>query len=421
MYHPTAQEPASIKENMKEQSSIAHLFTAIRSFFTALIKDRAYFLLLIIVLAINLPIYYYRIHYPVDGDFSLHLLFTRYWISGNLGQIPVANLSHPALQLVLAGLISLTLHKIPLRILLLLLLIAAQVFSATILYLWIGSKKTKKNWDILRAAMAALVTVVAPIMALAPFDRLFYFGYVGLANYHNPTVILLRPFALGSFILSLNAYSSKNSWGKVVLAGSLVIVSALIKPNYLLCIVPALLGLALIFHLQNRFVDWRFLLWGYLLPSVITLGVQWWIAYVSASDGGQIMFSLLGVESAFSSFLFPKFLLSIVFPAAVMVWHWRKLDKRPAMLLGWAGFLIGAAQMYFLAEGGEYFYHGNFRWSAQIMLFLLFAVSVKDYLWFTFDADAGAREKVIPMIVFLAHTVAGIAYIVHCFVSTGYA
>jgi hypothetical protein len=406
---------------MREKTSAAHIFTAIQNYFIALIKDRAYLIVVIIVLAVNLPIYYYRIHFPVDGDYSLHLLFARYWISGNLDQIPVPNLSHPALQLALAVLISLTLHKIPLRILLLLLLLTAQVFSATILYQWIGSNKPKKNWDFIRAALAATMTIVAPIMALAPLDHRFYFGYIGLANYHNPTVILLRPFALGSFILGLNAYSSTNSWRKIVLSSVLVIVSALIKPNYLLCIVPALFGLALIFQIRHCFVDWKFLVWGYLLPSVITLGIQWWIAYMSVSDGGQIRLSFLGVESAFSSFLLPKFLLSILFPVAVLVIHWKKLDTRAEMLLGWVGFLIGAAQMYFLAEGGEYFYHGNFRWSAQIMLFILFAVSARNYQWFTFDRDSRVAEKTIPLIAFLFHTVAGIAYIVYCFVSIGYA
>jgi hypothetical protein len=55
------------------------------------------------------------------------------------------------------------------------------------------------------------------------------------------------------------------------------------------------------------------------------------------------------------------------------------------------------------------------------MLFILFAVSARNYQWFTFDRDSRVAEKTIPLIAFLFHTVAGIAYIVYCFVSIGYA
>jgi hypothetical protein len=387
--------------------------------FLSVINDRTLILLAVITALIYTPIYYYRIHFPVDSDFSLHMLFTRYLIQGNIDQIPVYALAHPGLQVFLAGLYFLSLHKGPLGILLTFILTASHVLTAGVIYIWFGSTG-KRHWDTGRAILAATLTMVAPVMLLAFSDNLYYFGYIALANYHNPTIILLRPFALISFILGVRAFTGSNNSWKLILASSiLVIVSALIKPNYLLCILPALFILTIWWKFQRKVVDHRFLIFGYLIPAILVLGVQWWV--VNSNDPSPIIISPLGVEGAFSKNLLPKFFLSIIFPLSILACNFRKYKDNPNLLLAVVGFIIAAFQVYFLAESGDRFYHGNFRWGAQVMLFLWFVVSVRELLQKLFDGNKCTREKIILSGIYLSHLAAGIAYYAYCFLSTTYA
>ena len=388
----------------------------------SIIKDRTLILLVIVTILINAPIYYYRIRFPVDSDFSSHLLFTRYLIGGHFDQLSFALLAHPGLQISIAGLYFLSLHKISLFILLAGILTASQVLTAITIYIWLGSA-VNKHWDTGRAILAGSLTIVAPVMLLIFRDNLYYFGYIALANYHNPTIILLRPFALISFLLGVRAFTGIINSRKLILgSGILVVISAFIKPNYLLCILPALLILTVWWKFQHKVVDFRYLVFGFLLPSILVLGVQWWIAYLSPdSNASHIIFSLAGVESAYSRYLLPKFLLSVLFPASVLVCSYKKYKDNPDLLLGLIGFIVGASQVYFLAESGNRFYDGNFRWGAQVMLFLWFVVSTKELLYKLFDGNKFHLKKIVLSGIYLSHVAAGIAYYVYCFLSTTYA
>ncbi len=390
--------------------------------FLSAINDRTLILLVVITTLIYAPIYYYRIHFPVDSDFSSHMLFTRYLIHGNFNQIPAHILAHPGLQVFLAGLYFLSFHKVSIGILLTFILTASHVLTAGIIYIWLGSA-LKRHWDTGRAILAGTLTIVAPLMLFVFRDNLYYFGYIALANYHNPTIIFLRPFALISFLLGVRAFTGiNNSWKLILSSGILVLISAFIKPNYLLCILPALLILTVWWKVQHKIVDLRYLVFGFFLPSILVLGVEWWIAYHSPdSDASHIIFSLVGVESAYSRYLLPKFLLSILLPLIILAFDFGKLRNNPVLLLALIGFMVAAVQLYFLAESGNRFYDGNFRWGAQVMLFLWFVVSARELLNKLFDGNKFHLKKIVLSGIYLSHLAAGIAYYGYCFLSTTYA
>src|SRR5207248_602892 len=90
-----------------------------------------------------------------------------------------------------------------------------------------------------------------------------------------------------------------------------------------------------------------------------------------------IIFAPLKVYSLYSSWLLPKFILSILFPLTVYLLYFRRATQDFALNLSWLIFLIGSFYAYFLAESGPRFDAGNFGWGAQIALFILFVWSVK--------------------------------------------
>ena len=236
----------------------------------------------------------------------------------------------------------------------------------------------RKHWDWLRAGAAVTLTFVAPIMLLAFQDGLFYYGYIGLANYHNPTIHLLKPIALISLLFAIRAINGEgSSWKAITLAAFVIAISSWLKPNYVMAILPAL-GLTVILRkLQHRKLDFKMLIFGFALPGITVLFIQWLIAYYFGDPNEGIILAPFVVEGSYSGNLLLKFFLSCLFPLTVLFISRRRLLLDSNLLVGWTGFLVGTAQFYLLAEGGQRMFDANFRWSGQIMLFLLFAVTVR--------------------------------------------
>ena len=189
--------------------------------------------------------------------------------------------------------------------------------------------------DALRAAAAVTLTFVAPVMLLAPVDRLYYLGYVGLANYHNSTIHLLQPVALLSFIYAIDAIEGRwNGWKSVALAALWMTLSAWIKPNYAISILPALALAGGIRWLQRRRLDWKMLVWGLVAPGIVMVAIQYLMTYQFGNAGESVILAPLVVMSHFSGWLLAKFVLSCLFPLAVVGIAWRSLLSDSSLLLG---------------------------------------------------------------------------------------
>lgn len=375
--------------------------------------------LVLVTAAACSPIYFRRITVPVDTDYGSHVHFTLEMLAGQ-GLEPLT-LSHPLMQLILAGMHLVSGKRLGVYASLIILQVLVQVLTALILYLWFG-KADRKNWDWLRAAAAVTLTFVAPIMLLAFQDELLYFGYIGMANYHNPTIHLLKPVALLSFLFAVRAVDGEQSnWKYIGLAAVLITLSTLIKPNYAMSIIVVVGAVALVRWLQHRRLDWRMLTFGIVLPGMVMLLGQWLIVYYFGDQDEGIILAPFQVEGSYSGNLALKFFLSCLFPLVVLIIARRHLLDNSSLLLGWVGFVVGAAQFYLLAEGGDRIFHGNFRWSGQIMLFLLFAVTLR---WLLREKMlvGGLRilEKAASYGAYLAHVIGGAAYYIYCMLSIHY-
>ena len=291
--------------------------------------------LVLVTAAISAPIYYRRIAIPVDTDYGSHVVFAQRISAGQA--VDPLTLSHPLLQLILIAMHTLSGGLLGFYAALMVLQVAVQVWLALILYFWMGQGE-RKAWDWLRAGAAVSLTLVAPVMLLAFNDQLLYYGYIGLANYHNPTIHLLKPVALLSLIYGIQALDGKMSgWGSIALAAFWLSVSTWVKPNYALAILPGLALAAGIRLIQRRRVDWRMLGLGFVLPGVAMLFAQWLIAYYYGDPGEAIILAPFVVESSYSGWLLPKFLLSCLFPLVVFSDRQAQPDQafRTAAGVGW--------------------------------------------------------------------------------------
>lgn len=382
-------------------------------------KEQNWFSILsvvVVVAAIMAPIYYFRVLYPVNSDFGAHNQWALKLIHGL--KIPDHIFAHPLYELTVGGLIWLTRSKLDAGHSSIVLLTFSQVASTLIIYFWLGKRNSTLN-EVFRCLIAIGLTLAAPVILMQPFDGKYYFGYIGLVNFHNPTIIYLRPFALLLMVFSIESFRIKLiKWPVTLLMAVITVFATLVKPSYTLALLPALVCMIALDFVQKKPIIWKPLCFGIILPGVLVLAWQWMFTYFSGTESaGQIIFAPFVVETGSSGTIFIKFLLSVLFPIITGLVIGKAFLKDRSIQLALVAFLVGAGQLYLLAESGFRLADGNFRWGAQITLFVLFVACMR-FIW---RIPIWKKSYLVPLILgFLPHVISGMIYFLHCLSSKGY-
>lgn len=383
------------------------------------IKRENWISILVIILvtsAMMIPVYQFRILNPVNSDFGNHNQYALELLQGK--KIPDHILAHPLYQISIDGLIWLTRSRLDADHASILLMAASQVISTLIIYLWMGMRDFRFS-EAARTLISIGLTIAAPVMLLQPLDGKFYFGYIGLVNFHNPTIIFLRPLALLMMVLVNELFVKQKTGWLLLLATAIVTCAAtLIKPSFTVAVLPCVTFFIGLDWIQKKAVNWKPLLLGVLIPGAFILAAQYLFTYFSAEGStGQIIFSPFTVEAEASEYLVFKILLSVLFPLVLIASMRKNYFSDRANLIALFTFLIGAGQLYLLAESGNRLEHGNFRWGAQITLFILFVTCMR-FFW---RKPGLKRSEIIAVVIgFTPHMAAGIIYWLHCLSSKGY-
>jgi hypothetical protein len=223
--------------------------------------------------------------------------------------------------------------------------------------------------------LTLILMLVGPINVITFPPSNLYFGYVPPNAYHSPTVALLRPFALLLFIYACRVYTNfRKSYVNIMVCALVSALGAMAKPSYAIVIIPVLGLLTLIKWWQSKPINWMLLIAGIALPTAIVL--IWQQNYYRETNMGGFIIAPLLVMSFYSpNNLLLKLVLSIAFPLCVFVFYYREALKDTSMQIGWLGLLVGIFYTYFLAESVGWT-DGNFTWSGQIAVFILFVASV---------------------------------------------
>jgi hypothetical protein len=260
---------------------------------------------------------------------------------------------------------------------------------------------------------------VALNLAIAIYVPFFnYFAYVGQSSpntWHNPQSILLKPFAVIAFYY-YSLLLKKNSIGMkqyVLLSGALLL-SVIMKPSFAFVFMPAAYVYLVLFNTKKLELYWKSLV--VFLPSVAMLGYQYFITYQSNSDNShyhdEIIFTNFGVMKIYSPNVPISILLVLAFPLAVIILRNRETRSNLSLRLAWCVTVVSLLQYAFLAEKQK-FEQGAFGFGYIIALFLLFIVSMGEYLsWYkSGESKIHLVRKVVPALVFIAHLGSGVWYL----------
>lgn len=248
--------------------------------------------------------------------------------------------------------------------------------SATALGLFLIFRRNAEPWP--AALLGFALLVIGPLSLVTLPEKELYLGYMTPNVYHNPTLVLLKPIALGLLVLGSRAFEKRGSlesWWTVGAAAALSVLSCFTKPSFQICFVPGMGLLAALALVRRQGVDLRLCVLGVALPSLLALGWQYLVSFEGVVSS-EIIFLPFEVINHLSDRTLLKFFLSILFPVLVTASFFRAAVEDKMLMLSWATALFGIAYAYLLAETGGRLAHGNFLWSGYISIFVLYVSSV---------------------------------------------
>jgi hypothetical protein len=270
-----------------------------------------------------------------------------------------------------------------------------------------------------------------------------YVGQITPNLYHNPTSLLLWPFALGVFFAGYR-FLQDGRWRMLVATALLLAVGVLAKPNYAMAYAPAF-GLATLYRYR---ISWRTAFAAIaMLPTLLILvwqlnatfeantltGNDWGMAFRPMVDR-QIAFMPLIAWRAFSSNIPYSLFASLAFPAAYVLMFRRTLVRPGLLLFAWAILAVAVLWLIPFVEthtDGRIYIDFNFQWGAVISLFPLFLVTLGDLL--SNPAASAFAEKdgrlslvvnyraLIAWLLFVAHVASGGLWFLRQLYGVGYA
>ena len=221
--------------------------------------------------------------------------------------------------------------------------LAAQVAAAMLLHRWLGG-----------AVLAAAVMLAAPVNVFTPGPGEGYFGYFPANVLHSPTTVLARPLSLALFIVvagALGRAAVPRAGRAAALAALLTVLCVLAKPNFVLCLVPALALMSLVDERTRRANG---VVLAVALPASALLAWQAWLTFatpaLARSEIAVAPFGYLFRQMPDSAWLLAfKLVFSILFPLAVVLADPRGAAGDTGLKLAWAAFAVGVLQAYLLA------------------------------------------------------------------------
>jgi hypothetical protein len=266
-------------------------------------------------------------------------------------------------------------------------LVAMAAYLATVIIL---KKRFYQNWkDSLGGRayfyawlVAFSLLLVNPIILFTLKSRLIL-GYIPANLWHNPTYILMRPFALWLFFYIEDHWEKRldaKNWFLVAFISYLVIFA---KPNFTLSMLPAL---GIFYVLRGGAIrKWNWgLLTALVLPALLSLAYQYWFISQYPTESSFFFEPLIGAlyytKNAFALIVF--LLLSIVFPLLILLLDGKQAFRRVDVQLAWLNFGV-ALLTFLLFTELPHIAMLNFSWGAVMAVFLLFVISlnqlVRDY------------------------------------------
>jgi hypothetical protein len=270
-------------------------------------------------------------------------------------------------------------------------MMAANVFTALAVYALLRSRgnhapETSWKWSLLYLAIPLLL-YIGPINFDKPFTMLSAYVYPNTS--YNPTVSVLKPFAIAAFTALVALLQPGTTRRRVIVAGMavLIVFATLTKPSYTMPLL-AVSGLVFAYSLIRPLPIKRWeLIVGVMIPAVLVLGWQYLFTYgpqqsnlYNSDEKAQILFAPFDLYLVYwevaAQDIPIHLIVSVIFPVGVYLLYFNSARRDISLNIAWLVFLAGQALAYIFVEAPGYA-SGNMTWSGRIALFVLFVVTLE--------------------------------------------
>lgn len=321
-----------------------------------------------------------------------------------------------------------------------------------------------------RWLLACLTAAPFLVSSLTLPGHSFYAGQGAVNTWHNPTNIMVRPFAAAVFYMTVKIYNRRRYGVHTLLAESggshsfafegsfwaqfrqpvytraelvlyplCLLLSAYAKPSFLQFFAPAILIFLLIDVIRTKGKLFPFcvkLALAYLPAAVILLsqfsgyfggsvsvGSQTDTVTAAVSTSASSGIAIYYIQQSFSSFWevlretgdsLLKLLYPCAFPLFILIAG--RCFHCTDMRLGFTSLAAAWLESNLLHETGERATHGNFLWGLYLSAWLLWTVSIGRYAQLIREKTARGKITLYVGTPLLAwHLIAGVTYIVRIF------
>lgn len=273
--------------------------------------------------------------------------------------------------------------------------------------IWDESESSIKKYgvDILSIASIFFIGIVGPLT-----EGRYYVGQGAPNLWHNPTYLLMRPFAWITFVWACvvlkDIINNENEKKNIILFSILSVVICLIKPSFTIVLLPAAAMITLWGMLKLKTFKIGFKMLLYVAPTLVTLIVQYaWVWFnPSVRDTSEQFCFTLG---SYNGFDFGQsigvFLALNLINILVLIPEGRKwIFKDFYYTMGLFITVVGSLEFFFLSDGSA----GNFAWGYYA------AVQISTLLSIGKSVQSKRKWLYIPIVfIFLYQVGMGLIYL----------
>jgi len=279
--------------------------------------------------------------------------------------------------------------------------------------------------DTSMVVMTAILLLVSAIY-LPFFNENIYLGQGSPNVWHNPTILAVKPFVLPCILLTLPFLSQRPSEAGVPmrfwLTSILLAVSTMMKPSFMLTFLPTIVIYLYLKKSSGR-LDNNSKLLLLLLPSILIIELQLFGSIAKRSTAGFVI-DFLGVWRLYSPNVFVSFLLATAFPLSIMLFRMRQCLNNDYIVLSAINLSVGYLLYMCFAEQGPRFAHGNFGWSRQIGLQIVFVFcAIEFFKWIKSNSSSSISGKImisVSSILLSLHVISGTYYLLRILAGNTY-
>ncbi|MCD7880931.1 MAG: hypothetical protein LUG47_04545 [Clostridiales bacterium] len=273
---------------------------------------------------------------------------------------------------------------------------------------------------------ASLTLCLVSAIYVPWYTTTIYRGQSSPNVWHNPTQMMVRPFALIAFWMTVRIYKrlrKGDGWstrafeskGEIVAYAFVLMLTVWAKPSFVQAFIPGLAILMIVDLIRSRGKAFLFCFktaCAYIPAALLVL--MNFISNFGSDSASGIEIAFLDVWSHSTDNIPFSFLLLFDFPLFVFIVDWKQLISSVEGQLSLSNLGVAVVMKATLAETGSRRYHGNLSWSYGLAAVFVWFIALRSFLELMFsDRLTGKKYTVVAVVgwtLLALHLLTGILY-----------